>query len=62
MSNTPENPRPQAQKGDYSNQSNASKVGNNVRKDEPTAQKKTGGTEAASDNKSSFASKPSKAS
>lgn len=43
MSNSPQSPKPQAQKSDYSNQSNAGKVGNNVRKDEPTAQKKAGG-------------------
>lgn len=66
MSNTPQNPKPQAQKSDYSNQSSTDKVGNNIRKDEPTAQKKTGGMKddarQASDDKSSCASKPAKAS
>jgi hypothetical protein len=43
MANTPQNPKPQqAQKSEYSNQSHAGKVGDNIRKDEPTAQKPTG--------------------
>ena len=66
MSNLPQGQKPQAQKSDYSNQSNAGKVGNNTHKDEPTAQKKTGGMKddarQAPDNKSSCASKPAKAS
>ena len=37
MSNAPQGQKPQAQKSDYSNQSNAGKVGNNIRKDEPAA-------------------------
>ncbi len=39
MTNTPHTPKPQAQKNEYSNQSNAGKVGDNTRKDEPTAKK-----------------------
>ncbi len=66
MSNTPENAKPQAQKSDYSNKSNTGKVGNNIRKDEPTAHEKTGGMKddasQRADNKSSCASKPAKAS
>jgi hypothetical protein len=66
MSNTPQNPKPQTQKSEYSNQSNTGKVGNNIRKDEPTDQKKTGGMKddacSTPGNKSSFASKPAKAS
>lgn len=58
--------KPQNQKGEYSNQPDAGKVGNNIRKDELTAQKKTGGMKddacQTPDNKSSFANKPSKAS
>ena len=39
MSNAPQAQKPQAQKNEYSNQGNtAQKVGNNVKKDEPTAQ------------------------
>lgn len=62
MSNSPQSPKPQAQKSDYSNQSNAGKVGNNTHKDEPTAQKKAGEVKDNAGNKSSFASKPAKAS
>lgn len=43
MSNSPQNQNRPAQNAPSSNQPNAGKVGNNVRKDEPTAEKKTGG-------------------
>lgn len=43
MSNSPQNQNRPAQNAPSSNQPNAGKVGNNVRKDEPTAQKHTGG-------------------
>ena len=43
MSNSPQNQNRPAQNMPSSNQPNAGKVGNNVEKDEPTAQKRTGG-------------------
>ena len=61
MSNAPQGQKPQAQKSEYSNQSNAGKVGNNIRKDEPTvkagkdAMKNEGGISATSNSKSSKA-------
>lgn len=61
MSNAPQGQKPQTQKSEYSNQSNAGKVGSNIRKDEPTAKtgkdgmKNEGGSNAASGNKSSRA-------
>jgi hypothetical protein len=62
MSNVPQGQKPQAQKSDYSNQSNVGKVGNNTHKDEPTAHKKAGEVKDNASNTSSHASKPSKAS
>ncbi len=59
MSTAPQGQKPQAQKSDYSNQSNAGKVGNNIRKDEPTAKagkdgmKNEGGSCSTSSNKAS---------
>jgi hypothetical protein len=60
MSNSPQSSKPQDQKSDYSNQSNAGKVGNNTHKDEPTAQKKVSETKDNVGNKSSGASKSDK--
>lgn len=67
MSNSPQNQNRPAQNMPSSNQSNAGKVGSNLRKDEPTAQKKTGGMKdeasSTSGNKASESSaKSSKAS
>jgi hypothetical protein len=42
MSNSPQVQKPQDQKSDYSNHSNAGKVGNNIHKDASNAHKKTG--------------------
>ena len=57
MSNSPQNQNRPAQSIPSSDQPNAGKVGNNVRKDEPTAQKHTGGMKddarSASGNKAS---------
>lgn len=61
MSNAPQGQKPQAQKSEYSNQSKTGKVGNNIRKDEPTAKtgkdrmKNEGGSCSTSGNKSSKA-------
>jgi len=55
MSNAPQNP--QAQKTDYSNQSKTAQVGNNTKKDEPTA--KSGKDGMKNEGGISTASKPS---
>jgi len=66
MSNSPQNQNRPAQNTPSSDQPNAGKVGNNVEKDEPTAQKRTGGMKddasSTSGNKTSdYGAKSSKA-
>lgn len=65
MSNSSQDQAAQAQRNQQPNQSDAGKVGNNIRKDEPTAQKKSGDLKndasSASGNKSSeYGAKSSK--
>lgn len=61
MSNAPEGQKPQTQKSEYSNQSSASKTGNNTRKNESSAKsgkdnmENEGGRNSTSGDKSSKA-------
>jgi hypothetical protein len=67
MSNAPENQNPQVQNDQYSSQGKTAQVGNNIKKDEPTAQsgkdrmKNEGGNASTSGKSSQTDTKPSDA-